>query len=62
MIPIRCHTCSKIIGTTQIYEDIKKIIGTTQSYQQLFIKHNIIRYCCKTILITHVPLLEKLTN
>lgn len=60
-IPVRCYSCSKVIGTSKIHFDAQRC-EKQQDYQHLFEKFGITRYCCKSIIMTYVPLLEKLST
>lgn len=48
MYPIRCFTCSKVLGNK--YETFNKIKNKEKAYKQL----GITRYCCKGILMSSI--------
>ena len=60
-IPVRCYSCGNVIGTLKIYLAAQKA-ETKQDFQQIFKDYNIQkhRYCCKTTIMTFVPVIEKL--
>jgi len=58
-IPVRCFSCGKILGTVEIYNDICEV-KTKNDYLKIFEKYDITRYCCKTLLLTFVTVLEEL--
>lgn len=60
-IPVRCYSCSKVIGTKKINRAAQNCVDS-QDYQKLFKKFKISKYCCKLIIMTYVPLLEKLSS
>jgi DNA-directed RNA polymerase subunit N len=46
--PIRCFTCSKVLGNK--YEKFDKYKDKTKAFLELGIE----RYCCKTMLLTSI--------
>ena len=70
IIPIRCFTCGKVIGSK--YSQYKKLISEKKDDNNLVINNNNIdkvndnkeifsklsidRYCCKRILLSHIDL------
>ncbi len=73
IIPIRCFTCSKIIGNK--YEKYVKLVeeknkenkyinnqDDTIDYSDIFKKLKLKRYCCRRMLLTHTPLLVTLNK
>lgn len=60
-IPVRCYSCGKVIGTIQINELAQKA-KNKNDFQKIFTEYGIRRYCCKTIIMTFVPAIEKLIH
>ena len=58
-IPVRCFQCSKVIGTLKLYNCIKQA-KNKKHFKKIFHKFNIKRYCCRTIILTYVPVIENL--
>lgn len=56
--PVRCYTCGKVLANKwNAYENMSK---NGVSNEEIFSKLCVKRYCCKTILMTHVNLIDKL--
>ena len=73
IIPIRCFTCSKIIGNK--YEKYVKLLeeknkdnkyinnqDDTIDNSDIFKKLKLKRYCCRRMLLTHVDLIHTLNK
>ena len=68
IIPIRCFTCSKLLAHK--YEEYVKLneeqnkgksnISKTIDNRNIFKRLKIRRYCCKRMIMCHVPLIDKL--
>lgn len=60
-IPVRCYSCGNVIGTLKIYLAAQQA-KTQDDYCKIFKDFNIQthRYCCKTTIMTFVPVIEKL--
>ena len=62
IIPIRCFTCGKLIAdkweifSTRVQQEGKN--NTNQILDDLGLK----RYCCRRMLISHVPLLKPISE
>lgn len=59
IIPIRCFTCGKIIGDK--WEEFSQRIqkeDTNKVLDDLGLE----RYCCRRMLITHVPLIKSISQ
>ena len=58
MIPIRCFSCNKVIANKiETYEvKIKEGMSANEALDYLQLE----RYCCRRMLITYVPLVDKL--
>lgn len=69
IIPIRCFTCSKVIADkyekyVEMVEEKKKKEKYTNNQDEridnteIFKKLKLKRYCCRRMVLTHVPLIE----
>lgn len=58
IIPITCFTCNFKLASK--YELYKKYRSEGLPLKEVFKKLRVRRMCCKTILLTHVDILEKL--
>lgn len=60
MLPVRCFTCNKIIGQYQDAFDVflSQHSKRTIPYQEFFQTHDIKRYCCRKIFVTHIDIYE----
>jgi DNA-directed RNA polymerase I, II, and III subunit RPABC5 len=55
-IPVRCYTCNKIIGDK--YETYLNMINNGKSIKDTLDFLKLERYCCRTIMMTHVDNFE----
>jgi DNA-directed RNA polymerases I, II, and III subunit RPABC5 len=64
IIPIRCFTCGKVIANLwdAYVETKKRFESSTQEKitEELEKTLNLKRYCCKRMLICHVPIVDEL--
>ncbi len=58
IIPVRCFTCGKVIG--QLYEKYSQLTDKGVSPSDALEELKIHRYCCRRIMLTSVPLIDKL--
>lgn len=56
IIPVRCFTCGKVIGDK--WEEYKDAVETGADPEQALDDTGVDRYCCRSILLTHVHRLE----
>ncbi|CAN6344581.1 unnamed protein product, partial [Urochloa humidicola] len=60
IIPVRCFTCGKVIGNKwDLYLDLLQADYTEGDALDAL---ELVRYCCRRMLMTHVDLIEKLLN
>ncbi|XP_039823710.1 DNA-directed RNA polymerases I, II, and III subunit RPABC5-like isoform X5 [Panicum virgatum] len=60
IISVRCFTCGKVIGNKwDMYLDLLQADYTEGDALDAL---NLVRYCCRRMLMTHVDLIEKLLN
>lgn len=56
MLPVRCYTCGKVLGHLhQACIEAKEKMGETDDWLEFFEEHGIRRYCCRRVLMSHVP-------
>ncbi len=60
-LPVRCYSCSKILGSKTIYQEINNC-KTSEDFKMLFKKFCIEKYCCRSIILTSVNIFEKLNK
>ena len=60
IIPVRCFTCGKVIGNK--WQKFLDIIVQHKTPLQAFQELKIERYCCRRMLLTHVNLIDYLSN
>ena len=61
IIPVRCFTCGKVIG--HLWEKFfEGANNPSKTAQQVFNELGIERYCCKRMLISHVNLIQYLSQ
>lgn len=60
IIPVRCFTCGKVIGNK--WDEYLDLLQADYSEGDALDALNLVRYCCRRMLMTHVDLIEKLLN
>ncbi|KAM7269615.1 hypothetical protein ACFE04_025112 [Oxalis oulophora] len=60
IIPVRCFTCGKVIGNK--WDNYLDLLEADYSEGDALDALNLVRYCCRRMLMTHVDLIEKLLN
>jgi len=56
IIPIRCFTCGKVIGS--IYEAYKKRLEMGENPKEVLDSLGVDRYCCRRMIISHADLID----
>lgn len=56
IIPVRCFTCGKPIGDK--WEDFQSRVDTGEDPETVLDDLGVDRYCCRSILVTHVDRLD----
>ena len=57
IIPVRCFTCGKVIGS--LYEEFKRRTMAGESPKAVLDALGVERYCCRRLFITHVDLIDE---
>jgi len=57
IIPVRCFTCGKVIGSA--FEDFVKRIEMGESPKDVLDSLKLERYCCRKMLLTHANLIDE---
>jgi len=57
MIPIRCFTCTKVVGN--LWEPFKQKLQDDRSPNEALYELGLTRYCCRRMLISHLDLTDK---
>lgn len=60
MIPVRCFTCGKVVGS--LYEDYKARVAKGESPGRALDELGLRRYCCRRMLLTHVEVVDTLNK
>ena len=58
IIPVRCFTCGKIIGS--LYTEFVKRVSNGEPPKKVLDELGIKRYCCRRMLLTHVELIDEI--
>ncbi len=58
IIPVRCFTCGKVIGSA--YEPFRNRVENGEEPAKVLDDLGITRYCCRRMLLTHVDLIEEI--
>jgi DNA-directed RNA polymerase subunit N len=56
IIPVRCFTCGKVIGSK--YTEFKERVEKGEEPKEVLDSLGIKRYCCRRMLLSHVELLK----
>lgn len=51
MIPVRCFTCGKVLGNLE--DTFNQHVKNGKSIKQSLDEIRLIRYCCRTIMMTY---------
>ena len=57
IIPVRCFTCGKVIGSA--YEEFKERVEKGEDPDEVLDELDIDRYCCRRMIISHVDLIDE---
>jgi DNA-directed RNA polymerase subunit N len=57
IIPIRCFSCGKVIGS--LFEEFKRRIDAGEPTKDIMDSLNIERYCCRRMLLSHIDLIDE---
>jgi len=60
IIPVRCFTCGRVIGDK--WEKFKEMVAGGKSPPHALDELGIRSYCCRTLFLTHVDLIEKVAK
>ena len=56
MIPVRCFTCGKVVGSA--YEAFKERIATGENPRLVMDSLGLTRYCCRRMLVSQVDIID----
>ena len=59
IIPVRCFTCGKVIGSA--YPEYVKRVGMGEDPQKVLDDLGIERYCCRRMIISHANLIDEIS-
>ncbi len=57
MVPVRCFTCGKVIGSA--YETFVERTGKGEDPQEVLDDLGVDRYCCRRMILSHVDLVDE---
>jgi DNA-directed RNA polymerase subunit N len=57
IIPVRCFTCGKVIGSA--FEDFVKRVEMGEPAKDVLDSLHLTRYCCRRMLLTHADLIDE---
>lgn len=60
IIPVRCFTCGKVIGS--YYYTFKRRVESGEKPGEVLDSMGIKRYCCRRMLLTHVDLIDEISK
>jgi len=60
IIPVRCFSCGKPIGTE--YEEYKKRVAGGEEPAKVMDEIGVTRYCCRRMLVSQVDLVDEIAN
>ena len=59
IIPVRCFTCGKVVGSS--YPEYVKRASMGESPQKILDNLGLERYCCRRMIISHANLIEEIS-
>ena len=59
IIPVRCFTCGKVIGST--YPEYVKRVEMGEDPQKVLDDLGLERYCCRRMIISHANLIDEIS-
>jgi DNA-directed RNA polymerase subunit N len=57
IIPVRCFTCGKLIGSK--WEEFARRVKAGESAGDVLDSLGVTRYCCRRMLLSHVEILDE---
>jgi DNA-directed RNA polymerase subunit N len=57
IIPIRCFTCGKVLGSS--YEIYLKRVKMGETPKEILDSMGLSRYCCRRMIISHADLIDE---
>lgn len=57
IIPVRCFTCGKLLNKYTLY---RELLEQKMPINKIFKKLKLKRYCCRSAMMTHIDIVEKL--
>ena len=60
IIPVRCLSCGKVIGSA--YEAFKKKVEMGEDPIEVLTDLGLKRYCCRAVFLTHVDVLKEVAK
>lgn len=60
IIPVRCPSCGKVVGDE--WEEYKERVEEGEDAKDVLDDLGIDRYCCRSLFLTHVDLLEEVAR
>ncbi|MEM2943453.1 MAG: DNA-directed RNA polymerase subunit N [Methanomassiliicoccales archaeon] len=58
IIPVRCFTCGKVIGS--IYQTFIRRVQLGEDPKQVLDDLGVKRYCCRRMIISHAELIDEI--
>jgi DNA-directed RNA polymerase subunit N len=56
IIPIRCFSCGKVVGSS--YETYKKNVEMGEDPKEVLDRLGVKRYCCRRMILAHADLID----
>jgi DNA-directed RNA polymerase subunit N len=57
IIPVRCFTCGKVVGSA--FEKFKERVGKGENPQEVLDDLVVERYCCRRMIVSHIDLIDE---
>ena len=57
IIPVRCFTCGKVVGSA--YETYKSALAKGKKSKEALDATGLVRFCCRRMIIGHVDLIKE---
>jgi len=59
IIPVRCFTCGKVVGS--VYPEYVKRVEAGEEPQKVLDDLGLERYCCRRMIVSHANLIEEIS-
>ncbi len=58
IIPVRCFSCGKVVGSA--YETYRKKVEVGENAAKVLDELGVTRYCCRRMILSHADLIDEI--